>query len=111
MMDKELKDLGQFFGTEGYTNIMGVDVTDGITYIMQNGYSWFVTDMIVILKMKLKEEPFCVVKLKLDGNKGKAIITDGDEKVLYTQDYKYTDAKKELDLYFTNNVLMLCREY
>ena len=113
--DLELKDLGQYYGTLQYINVMGVNCTDGIRYIMNNGYSWFVTDMIAILKSseykEIKDETFIVVKLKLGGTKGKATIEDGNGKVLYTQGYEYTDAKRELDLYYTNNVLMLSGEY
>ena len=109
-MDKELKDLNQFYGTEHYYNVMGANVTDGVKYIMDNGYSWFVTDMLVILKMKIRE-PFCSVKLKVEDSKAEAIITDGNDNKLYSQKYEYTDAKRDLELYFTDNVLMLSNEY
>ena len=111
MDDFELKDIGEFIGTLQYTNVMGAKVTDGVVYVMRNGYSWLVTDMIAILRMKLQNEEFCAVKLKLDGTKAKAIITDGNNKVLYSQDYSYTDAKKEFMMFYTNGVLMLSGEY
>ena len=47
--DLELKDLGQYYGTTQYYNIMGVNITDGVEYIMKNGYSWFVTDTIAVI--------------------------------------------------------------
>ena len=50
--DLELKELNQFHGTERYTNVLGANVTDGVVYIMKCGYSWFVTDMLVIVKSK-----------------------------------------------------------
>ena len=109
--DLELKDLQQYCGSEGYTDVMGVNVTDGVAYIMQNGYSWFVTDMVVILRAKFRDEEFCSVKLALNDTEGIASIDDGNGKILYTQDYNYTSAKKELTLFFTNNVLMLSGEY
>jgi len=93
--DLKLKDLGQYYCSENYINVMGMNVTDGIAYIMQNGYSWFVTDAIIILRLQLKNEPFCCIKLELNGSEAKTIITDGNDKVLYTQDYKFTDAKRE----------------
>jgi len=110
--DLELKNLGQYYGTQGYVKVLGVNVTDGIGYIMNNGYSWFVTDMIVVLKMKINE-PFCSVKLKVDKEKKKAVATidDGNGKILHSQKYDYTDAKRDLHLFFTNNVLMLSGEY
>ena len=60
---------------------------------------------------KITAEEFISVKLKLDGDKGKMIVTDGNDKVLYTQEYGYSDAQKELDLFYTNKVLLLSREY
>jgi len=110
--DLELTHLELYRGSEQYHGVMGVNATDGVAYIMENGYSWFVTDMVVILRMKLQHEEFCAVKLKLlQDNKAEAVITDGNDKVLYRQKYDYTNARKELTLFYTNNVLMLSGEY
>ena len=117
--DLELKDLGQYYGTENYYGIMGVNVTDGIKYIMANGYSWFVTDMIAVIICSQKEYPkvyenreFLSVKLKVDGTKAIATIDDGNGNILYTQKYDYTNAKvKELTLFFINDVMLLSGEY
>jgi len=49
--------------------------------------------------------------LKLDGDKGKMIVTDGNDNKIYTQDYEWTNAKEELDLFYTNKVLLLSGEY
>lgn len=113
MDDLELKDLGQYYDTESYSNVLGFKVTDGIGYIMQNGYSWFVTDFLAVAKFNenIKKEEFVVIRLELDQDKGKMIVSDGNEKILYTQNYKYTDAKRELTLYLTDKVLMLNGEY
>ena len=108
-MDLELKDLGQFYGTERYHKALNKLVTDGIKYIMENGYSWFVTDAIVAINTL--EDGFKVIKLKVKDNKAEMIITDGDEKILYKQNYDYTDAKRELKLYYNQGVLMLAGEY
>ena len=110
-IDLELKDLDQFYGTQGYINVMGINVTDGVAYVMKNGYSWLITDSIAVIKMKLKQEPFLSIKLKLNGTKAEMIITDGDCETLYTQKYEYTNAKTEIKMFCTNGVLMLCREY
>ena len=111
--DLDLKEIGHFTGTQGYTNVLGLNATDGIVYIMKAGYSWFVTDMAIIIKSKFKDEEFLCVKLEVDTQKNtaKAIIDDGNGNVLYTQDYKYTDAKRDLKLFCTDNVIMLNSEY
>jgi len=110
--DLELKELEQFIGSQSYVNVFGMKCTEGITYIMSNGYGWFVTDMIVMIIAEYKDEEFLAVKLKLDGdNKAIATIEDGNGMVFYTQKYEYTDAKKDLTLFCCDNVLMLSSEY
>jgi len=111
--DLELKGLGSFTGTEHYYKVMGALVTDGVKYIMDNGYSWFVTDALAVIKTKFKNEEFLTIKLQVNKEKQNAImlITDGNNNVLYKQDYKYTDAKVDLTLFFTDNVLLLSGEY
>ncbi len=115
--DLELKDLGQYYGTTAYHKIspFGKTVgTDGVAYILKNGYHWFVSDMVIVINMKpkLKKEPFLVVNLKVNPDKSAvATVEDGNNKVLYKQEYKYTDAKRDLKLFLTNDVLMLAGEY
>lgn len=113
-IDLELKDLGQYYGTEMYHGVfLGVKATDGVAYVMKNGYSWFVTDAIAAAKTKpnIAKEEFLSIKLKLLGdNKGKMEISDGNDHILYTQDYNYTDAKKELDMYLIDNIILLSSE-
>ena len=111
--DLELKQLGQFYGSEKYHNVLGANVTDGVHYIMQNGYSWFVTDFLISARMKpkLKKQEFLSALLVLKDKKAEMVVTDGNNNVLYTQKYEYTDAKKELQLFFVGNVLMLENEY
>ena len=111
-IDLELKELNYFFGTEQYhKGFLGVNLTDGVFYVQENGYAWFISDVISVIKTKLKNEEFLSIKLNLNGNKAEMSITDGNENVLYTQKYEWTDAKKELHFYFADNVLMLDSEY
>jgi len=117
--DLELKDLGMFYGTEKYyeltpfTKTIG---TEGIEYIMNNGYSWFVTDTIIkaediMRKMTESEKEFIVFKLKLKPqNQAIVTIEDGNGKEFYRKIYKYTNAKKDLMLFLENDVLMLSIE-
>ena len=118
--DLELKGLGSFIGTQNYYAVLGANVTDGVKYIMDNGYSWFVTDAIAVIKFrdkfpKLRNQPFLSVKLVLLGDVARweadLIIEDGNYNQLYKQHYDFTDAKRELTLFYTDNVLMLSNEY
>ena len=111
--DLELKDLNSYFGSEHYYKVLGALVTDGVNYIMKNGYSWFVMDALSIIKTKFKNEEFITVELKINKEKKTAdmIITDGNNNELYKQHYEYTDAKRDLKLFYENNVFMLSNEY
>jgi len=111
--DLELKELNSFTGTEHYYNVMGALVTDGVKYIMDNGYSWFVTDALAVIKTKFRNKEFLSIKLQVNKEKQDAtmLITDGNDNVLYKQYYKYTNAKIDLTLFFTDNVLLLSNEY
>lgn len=112
--DLTLKDLNQYYATENYYKVMGLNVTDGINYIMKNGYCWFVTDflsLIVTNHKNLRAEQFLSIKLKVTNKKAVMEVTDGNEKILYKQEYEYTDAKRDLSLFFTDEVLLLSGEY
>jgi len=112
--DLTLKALGQFIGTQQYFRVLGANVTDGVKYIMDNGYSWFVTDAlaVILFKRELRGQPFLTVELKLlEDREADLIITDGNNNTLYSQHYEFTDAKRDLTLYFENGVLLLNSEH
>jgi hypothetical protein len=111
--DLSLKQLNQYFGTERYYNVFDFNVTEGINYIMNNGYSWFVTDVlsVVLFNKEIQSQEFLSIKLKVLNNKAEVTITNGNDKILSKYKYKYTDAERDLNLYLTNNVLMLSSEY
>lgn len=111
-MDLELKDLDSFCGTQSYHSLKPLFktvATDGVAYIMDNGYSWLVTDALAVIEADLNAE-FLVIKLKL-GDKAVMLITDGDNKILYKQEYEFTDVKKEVKLFVADGVIMLSGEY
>jgi hypothetical protein len=113
--DLSCPDLEQYTGSENYYREIGGLVTDGVRYVMICGYSWFVTDSLcaIAFKPQLRREPFLVVKLTLDPKKpheATVTIDDGNDNILYKQHYGYTDAKRDLKLYFENGVLCLPSE-
>jgi len=109
--DLYLRDIDSYIGSEKLYNVMGVYVTDGVKYIMENGYSWFVTDAIAVIRTKLKTEDFLAIALTVKNNNAVMEITDGNGHVFYRQQYKWTDAKRNLTLFYVDNVLMLSSEY
>lgn len=108
--DLELKALGQFSGTPEY-------LTDGVDYIMRNGYSYLITDILALIpfKSRLRIEPFLAITYAVDLEKhtGEFVITDGNKHKLYSQKYGYTNAKikEPLKMFLTDRVLMLAGEY
>jgi len=114
MKDLELRRIGYFSGTEQYHRLPFFETvaTDGVIYLVDNGYSWFVTDAVAVAEAKFKDMPFLHITLKLLGDdKGQMVITDGDKNILYSQKYGYTDAKRELSFYIVDRVALLPSEY
>jgi len=114
--DLELKDLDSYTGSANSYKIgrlILASVTDGVSYIMKNGYSWFVTDALSVIEIKFRNEEFITVELKINKEKKTAdmIITGDNNNEVYKQHYKYTDAKRDLKLFYRNNLLMLSSEY
>lgn len=114
--DLNCPEIEQFTATEQYYREIGGLVTDGVKYVMACGYTWLITDCLCVIhnKPKLKRQPFLVIKLTLSNkkpNEATLTIDDGDNRLLYSQHYNYTDAEKNIKLYFQNGVLMLPSEY
>lgn len=111
--DLELKELGGFIGTQEYHRVLGALVTDGVNYVMKNGYAWFVTDALAVIvgKPRLRAQPFLSVKLRQKRSEANLIIDDGNGNVLYRQHYGFTDAKRDLTLFWEEGVLLLASEH
>jgi hypothetical protein len=111
--DLMLEEVEQFIRTENYYNVIGVNCTDGVAYLMQNGYSWVVTDAIVICRMnkKVKAQEFVAIKLIVKDGKATIRYEDGNNNLLFSQKYSMTSAKKDLTLFYIGGVLMLNSEY
>lgn len=116
--DLNLNELKGFIGTEKYYNFFGINITDGVKYIVNNGYGWFVTDTVyTILKNKkikkyLQYNDFLSIMLNLSkDNTANITITDGNDHRLFYRHYDYTDAKVEIELFYFDGVLMLASEF
>lgn len=112
--DLELKNINEYTGTYGYYTVMNTLVTDGVNYLMRNGYSWLVTDALAVIvsRPQLKNAEFLAIHLRLKPNKrAELTIEDGNDKVFYRQRYSYTDARRELTLFYEHGVLLLASEH
>ena len=120
-------DLQGFTGTEAYHKIdhfSGHVVTDGVLEMAEKlNAHWLATDILINQKHipSLKGQPFITWKLKAE--KAGAILTadDGNNNILYTQDYYVTDFpfsevqsslsdKTTFVMFFSNGVLLLPSE-
>ncbi len=109
-VDLELKNIGQYYGSETLYQSRWGRYTEGVKYVMDNGYAWFVNDALIAINSKpsLHGQPFLVIWLKLkEGPTAYMVIDDGNGHILYTQDYVMTDAKVPVKLYYENRVMML----
>ncbi|MEM0133656.1 MAG: hypothetical protein QXU18_00295 [Thermoplasmatales archaeon] len=107
--------MKNYTGTQVYHRNMGLNLTDGVKYVMDNGYAWLVTDAaaIVIMEPKVKAEDFVAIDLKPGNGNADVVYTDGNGHELFRQHYDWTDAKKEVTLYFSrlDLVMLLPTEY
>ena len=122
--------LKNFYGTEQYyfnPFFKNIKYTDGIKFIGDNKASWLITDALSVLNYDEKvlkeytENGFISVKWIFNNDENgtaTATYTDGNDEILFKQDYGITDFlkhfdinKNELTLFYTNGVLMLSGEY
>ena len=124
--------LNGFTGTEQYFYnpfFKAIKYTDGIKYLSDNKASWLVTDTQAVLlynpevKEGYEQEGFICIKWKFEKDDesnrttATATYTDGNDNIFYIQKYESTDFLKhyvtesELNLYYTNGVLILSSEY
>lgn len=114
--DLQLRELKQHYCTSMYHKIplFRTAVTDGVKYVMDNGYSWFVTDSMAVIETAeaLQGEGFMVIDLELkESNSAFMRITDGNENILYEQRYSFTNAEQNVRLYWQNGIMLLPTEY
>lgn len=123
------RDLAQFTGTEEwyrYNPILfkNVLLTDETKYVAQEAGAYWLMDIIASVQPKLKgirtskgiDTTFQVWEMTVIDSKGYIKCTDGNEKVLYTQEIPYTDFPlKEIKLYASddgvNIIILLPSEY
>lgn len=121
MTDLYLKELSHYSnGTDQIyrDRLTGIKYSDGVKYITENGYAWFISDALAVIKLKpkVRTESFLTVKLKLcPSNKAVLTIDDGGKngespKVLHRQYYDWTDAKVGITLFYENDLLLLPSE-
>ena len=106
--------LMQFIGTEHYWSVMGHNVTDGIKFLMENGASWLVTDIIGWqCDSKVKGKSFQIWRLEVKDNKGVLTMReDSNMPVVIRKEYSYTDFPlDEIEIWVVDGIMLLPSEY
>lgn len=110
-------ELNNFIGTENYymDKFTGIKYTDGVSFLLHNGAAWLASDCLHFGGMLAKKNDFLAFKFTKPDESAKTgvfTITGDDEKVLKKVDIEFTDfPAKEINLFLTDNVLMLGSEY
>jgi hypothetical protein len=109
--------LAQFTGSEQWYRhglVRKVHYTDGAKYVAESGGAYWLLDEIAFGQAEpaVAAEEFQLWKLKV-GPDQTAILTcdDGNGRVVFTKRIEYTDFPlDEINLYFTNHVILLPSE-
>ena len=113
------EELRQFTGTEHWYRhalVPGVLYTDGARHVAQAGGAYWLLDEIALAQQyepSVKDEAFQVWKLVVNEDRT-AMLTceDGNLHEVYRKRLDYSDFPlPEITLWFTNNVILLPREY
>lgn len=115
--------MANCYGTESYYKYglipsCTILLTDGVKAFIDNADAyWFVGDFysyIPTIRKKAPDEYLFVITLNVKDNKAEMIITDGNENLLLTKEYTYTDCPDgEWKFYYDNDskVMMYYMEW
>lgn len=108
------RELHEFYGTDGYYRISPVVstvCTQGVKYFIEKGEAhWAILD--IALRCKTLNQPFVTVVIKSENGKATFTYDDGNDNVLSTQHYKYTDLEEgKYKFYVIDDVVLLPSEY
>lgn len=112
-------DLLHFTGSEYWYRhafMRSITYTDGAKYVAEHGGAYWLLDEIVFAQKSIPAvaaEGFQVWKLTVNPNQtGTLTCEDGNGNSVFTKPLEYTDFPlEEIELYFTNNVILLPSEY
>lgn len=108
-------DLQMFIGTENYYKCMTMVYTDGVKHLCDSRQCyWLLTDIALTTSfiLTLKSEPFLTCEFTKTENGAMLTYTDGNNNILHTHPYEYTDFSDDgVCLYFIEGVLLLPSEY
>lgn len=111
-------ELCQFTGTEMYYKHglnQKVCYTDGVRFFAQNaggGAYWLLDILATEPEILAQQASFAAITLIVALNMARIVVTDGDEKTVYTRQIDWTDCPDgEWYFYFIGGVILLRSEY
>lgn len=109
--------LDGFIGSEEFYRIYpNVIITEGVKFLCEQTQCFWLIDAIFSYQTikKVADEPFQVITLTVEPEspKGLIVVTDGNEVELTRQELDYTTFPlPKIRLYYTDNTVLLPREY
>jgi len=112
-------DLAQFTGSEQWYR-HGINrkvlFTDGAKFVADQAGAYWLLDEIALIQphdKRVAAEEFQVWKLAVNADQtGVLTCDDGNGRVIFSKEIEYTDFPIDgITLYFTNNTILLPREY
>lgn len=110
-----LKELDSFCGTENFYSTVGLKLsyTDGVKYLAEKCKAyWLITDINAVVGTILKHHEIIFIQLTKVNKIATVMYTDGNENILFSQSYTYTDfILDSINLMYQNKVLCLFSEW
>jgi hypothetical protein len=119
-----LAELSEFTGTEVWLpapEVRAIGYTDGVRYLAQRAGAYWLIDEIALANSNIKPinqalhaEEFQVWKLQRDaeGHSANLLVEDGNGNEVYRKRIEFTDFPvRTIELWFTDNVILLPSEY
>lgn len=112
------EDLEQFTGSETWYRhnlVPTITYTDGSKHVADAGGAYWILDEIALAQrfnLLVRAEPFQVWTLAVADNTGVLTCDNGNNKLIFTKEIPFTDFPLPgIKFYFTDNVILLPREY
>lgn len=102
----------QFYGFDTVYHYYGIGVGESVISFAKEYGAFWILDMIASYSEKLREKPFSVLTVDVDGNS--AIFEareDSDEPPFIRQEIEFTDLACSVKFFFSDNVLMFPSDY
>lgn len=112
-MPTTLPDLIHYTGSEGYFYdpfYRGINYTDGVKYVKDNGAAWLVMDVLAVLKNFPAVSGLDFVVIEWNPETLTVTYKD-DDRVVYKQQYVASDLMVPVRFFCVDQILLLDREY